>query len=239
MTSETPKPIDPRGPRTNQAVLSLALIAGFVADWRPVVPLFAVVLLVGAAFGPRYGPVLRIYAQVIGPRLRPAAELEDPRPPRFAAAVGVAFLVAAAGAFTLGWPGAGWALALVVAGLAGLAAVTGICIGCEVYLWLAGARAFTTAPRPGARFPGWVTAGAERTWAVFTTPYCASCGSVVAHLHAADPGARVVEIDATEHPGLARAFAVHRAPTIIESDGRGYPGRRLVGPEAVREVISA
>ncbi|HET9557877.1 MAG TPA: DUF4395 domain-containing protein [Actinomycetota bacterium] len=137
MMTSGPPPIDPRGPRTNQAVLAVALLAGFLADWRPVVPIFAVVLLLGAAFGPRYGPVLRFYADVVKPRLGPPAELEDPRPPRFAAAVGVAFLLAASLTFLAGAPGLAWSLALVVAALAGLAAVTGICVGCEVYLWLA------------------------------------------------------------------------------------------------------
>jgi hypothetical protein len=118
-------------------VLTVALLAGFVLDWRPVAPIFAAVLLVGAAFGPRYGPFLRLYAEVIKPRLGPPAELEDPRPPRFAAAVGVAFLAGATLAFAAGASTVGWALALIVAALAGLAATTGICVGCEVYLFLA------------------------------------------------------------------------------------------------------
>lgn len=138
--SNGPAPIDPRGPRTNQAVLAVALLAGFLADWRPVVAAFAVVLFLGAAFGPRYGPVLRFFADVVKPRLAPPAEMEDPRPPRFAAAVGVAFLLASSVTFVAGAPGLAWALALVVAALAGLAAVTGICVGCEVYLGLARVR---------------------------------------------------------------------------------------------------
>ena len=133
----SPAPIDPRGPRFNQAVLSGALLAGFLVDWRPVVPLFALVLLAGAALGPRYGPFLALYAKVIRPRLAPPAELEDPRPPRFAAAVGVVFLAAGALAFAAGHAGIGWALGLVVAALAGLSATTGICVGCEMYLVLA------------------------------------------------------------------------------------------------------
>lgn len=132
-----PKPIDPRAPRFNQAVLTVALLGAFLLDAKVVVPVFAVVLLLGAAFGPRYGPFLRLYAEVIRPRLAPPTDLEDPRPPRFAAAVGVAFLTAATLAFAGGASGLGWALALVVAALAGLAAVTGICVGCEVYLFVA------------------------------------------------------------------------------------------------------
>ena len=129
-----PAPIDPRGPRFNQAVLATALLLGFLADWRPVVPLFALVLLAGAALGPKYGPFLALYAKVIRPRLGPPKEMEDPRPPRFASAVGVIFLAAGSLAFVAGAAGIGWGLALVVAALAALAAVTGICVGCEIYL---------------------------------------------------------------------------------------------------------
>lgn len=136
-TRPTPRPIDPRGPRFNQAVLTVALLAGFLLDVRIVAPIFAIVLLLGAAFGPKYGPFLRLYAEVIKPRLSPPAELEDPRPPRFAAAVGVVFLTLATIAFLAGATTLGWVLALIVAALAGLAAVTGICVGCEIYLFLA------------------------------------------------------------------------------------------------------
>lgn len=133
----TPKPIDPRGPRLNQAVLAAGLLVGFLLDWRPAVPLFAAVLLPGAAFGARYGPVLRFYSAVVRPRLEPPHELEDPRPPRFAATLGVLVLAGATVAFVAGAPGLGWGLALLVAALAALAATTGVCIGCEIYLLVA------------------------------------------------------------------------------------------------------
>ncbi|MFN2606646.1 MAG: DUF4395 domain-containing protein [Acidimicrobiales bacterium] len=137
MAPSAPPPIDPRGPRVNQAAVAVLLLAGFVADWRPVVALVALVLLAGAAFGPRYGPFLRLYADVVKPRLGPPTELEDPRPPRFAASVGVAVLALSGVAFLAGWPALGWALALLVAALAGLAATTGLCVGCEIYLLVA------------------------------------------------------------------------------------------------------
>ena len=132
-----PQPIDPRGPRFNQAVLTVGLLAGFVADLPVVAPIFAVVLFLGAAFGPSYGPVLRIYGTYVKPHLDPPSHLEDPRPPRFAATVGVVFLTAATVAFVAGATGLGWGLALVVAALAGLAATTGICVGCEMWLFFA------------------------------------------------------------------------------------------------------
>lgn len=132
--STAPAGIDPRGPRTNQAVLALGLALGFVLGWWPVAPLFAVILGLGVAFGPPWNPVLVAYRHLLAPRLGPPTELEDPRPPRFAAAVGVGFLVAATVAFLLGASILGWVLALVVAALAALAATTGLCIGCEMYL---------------------------------------------------------------------------------------------------------
>ena len=132
-----PKPIDPRGPRFNQGVLSLSLLTGFVLDWKPVVTVFALVLFLSAAFGPRYGPFLRLYADVIKPRLGSPKELEDPRPPRFASIVGVVFLTAATVAFATGASTVGWGLALIVAGLAGLSAATGVCVGCELWLFAA------------------------------------------------------------------------------------------------------
>jgi len=132
-----PAPIDPRGPRFNQAAVTLLLLVGFVVDVRLVVPLVAVVLLLGAAFGPRYGPFLRLYAEVVKPRLGPPPELEDPRPPRFAATLGVVVLTLSTVAFAAGHALAGWVLALVVAALAGLSAATGICVGCEIWLFVA------------------------------------------------------------------------------------------------------
>ena len=136
-TGRAPAPIDPRGPRFNQAVLSVGLLAAFLLDLRWAVPALGTCLLVGAALGPSYGPFLRFYGTVIRPRLAAPKELEDPRPPRFAASVGTVFLGGATVAFAAGVPALGWVLALAVAGLAGLAAVTEICVGCEIYLAVA------------------------------------------------------------------------------------------------------
>lgn len=131
------KPIDPRGPRFNQAVLAIVLLVAFVGDLRFLVPVMALVLFLGAAFGAPYGPFLRLYSTAIKPRLRAPKHLEDPRPPRFAAAVGTGFLVAASIAFAADAEVLAWALTLTVTLLAGLAATSGLCIGCELYLFFA------------------------------------------------------------------------------------------------------
>ena len=79
--------------------------------------------------------------------------------------------------------------------------------------------------------------GAQRTWVVFTTPYCANCGPVEASLRASDPGARVVKVDATREPLLAQAFSVRSAPTVLLADGQGRVRARLVGADAVDAYV--
>lgn len=145
----TPRPIDPRGPRFNQAVVAIVLLVAFVANWPLVLPAMGTVLLAGAALGPRFGPFLAFYGAVVKPRLPPPPELEDPRPPRFAALVGTVVLAAATAAFVAGNVDLAWVLALVVAVLAGLAATTGICVGCEVYLVATRRRGLALSRRPG------------------------------------------------------------------------------------------
>jgi len=80
---------------------------------------------------------------------------------------------------------------------------------------------------------------AERTWVVFTTPYCATCGPVEDSLRASDPGARVVRVDATREPMLAQAFNVRSAPTALLADADGNVQARLVGAQAVHRWTSA
>lgn len=147
--SRAPKPIDPRGPRFNQGCIAVVLLVAFVGDWPRAVPGVAVALLAGAALGPRFGPFLAVYATMIKPRLGPPAELEDPRPPRFSAFFGALVLAASTVAFVAGQIDLAWVLALVVAVLAGLAAGTGICVGCEIYLVVARMRGLSVARPPG------------------------------------------------------------------------------------------
>src|SRR5690349_5185786 len=87
--------------------------------------------------------------------------------------------------------------------------------------------------------PRSLLAGAARTWLVFTSPYCATCGPVEARLRASDPDARVVKVDATREPHLADAFSIRSAPTVILADAAGNVTARLVGAEAVESYVSA
>jgi hypothetical protein len=96
----------------------------------------------------------------------------------------------------------------------------------------------SAAPRH-PRMPEELLQGSSRTWVVFTTPYCASCGPVKDQLAAADPDARVVTVDATREPHLANAYAVRSAPTVLLADAAGDVQARLVGAQAVRDYFSS
>jgi len=98
-------------------------------------------------------------------------------------------------------------------------------------------RAEKPAPRPLPLVPERLLAGSPRTFVVFSTPYCATSGPVELRLRAHDPGARLVEIDATREPYLAEAFAVRRAPTVLLADADGRVQARLEGAESVDSYL--
>lgn len=101
-------------------------------------------------------------------------------------------------------------------------------------------RARLQAPVPiSRRVPPELLDGAARTWIVFTTPLCASCGPVRDQLATDDPTARVITVDATREPHLAEAFEVRSAPTVVLADRRGEVRARLVGAPAVRNYLAS
>jgi hypothetical protein len=131
--------IDPRGPRFTAAITALVLGAILIAPTPVAVVLTAVQAVlfgVGAARGVQHTPHAWAFRALVRPRLQPPAQLEEPAPPRFAQAVGLAFTVVALGCFALGLTLA----AQVAIGFALIAAllnaVVGLCLGCEVYLLL-------------------------------------------------------------------------------------------------------
>lgn len=93
--------------------------------------------------------------------------------------------------------------------------------------------------RPVPVIPSRLLGDADRTWVVFTTRYCATCGPVRDRLAERDPGARVVTVDVGHDPALAEAFRIRHAPTVIEADRGGRVLSRLVGAEAVNARLSA
>lgn len=95
------------------------------------------------------------------------------------------------------------------------------------------------APRGRGTVPIRLTGGAERTWVVFTTPWCSTCQPVVDRLRAADPGSAVVMVDATVEHQLAGSLGVRSAPTAVLADRTGVVHTQLVGADAVGDYLAA
>jgi hypothetical protein len=140
-----PRPIDPRGPRFAAAVTSLVLVAVLVTGSVWLLLAQAVAFALGAT---GRSPYAALFRRVVRPRLGPPAELEDPRPVRFALGVGLGFallglLGAVAGSELLAVAAVGAALAAAF-----LNASIGLCLGCELYLLTRRARACSTSTAP-------------------------------------------------------------------------------------------
>ncbi len=228
MTGRTAHPyddtdvIDSRGPRTNQAVIGGLALLAFLLDleWLPAV--LAAQLAVGLTLGRRFCLPCLLYFEVIQPRFG-EGPIEDSRPPRFANMVGVAFLGAATAAFVLDARTLGWTLTLIVAALALLAAVTGVCAGCELYRFSARLRGVAArhVPRIDPADVGLTGAGVVQ----FTHPLCAECRTWERRLAEGDEPH--VSVDVSRRPELARKYGIAVVPTVVAVGGDGEVLRRL------------
>lgn len=125
--------VDPRAPRFGQSLTASLLLVGFVLQ-APVF-VYAVALVLGTAVVSRWRVDLwgLLFRRLARPRLGPPTRLDDPAPHRFAKLIGAVGSVLASGLLLAGFALAAYAIALGIALAAGLAAVTGICIGCRLY----------------------------------------------------------------------------------------------------------
>lgn len=112
---------------------------------------------------------------------------------------------------------------------------------CLVARWWCARRrcAIAAAEVDHPRVPEHLLDGAERTWLVFSTRYCATCGPVERQLRDADPDARVVRVDVEEEPALARRFEIRSAPTVLLAGADGEVTARLVGMAAVTDRLGS
>lgn len=146
--SATPALVDPRGLRFSAALTSIVLVIVLVAPSpaREILLGLQALIFAQGAFGSlQYNPYSLVFRGFVRPRLGAPAELEDPRPPRFAQLVGFVFavtaltlLILALATTTAGTESGLYTAGLVVAGFALVAAllnaVFGLCLGCEIYL---------------------------------------------------------------------------------------------------------
>jgi len=140
--ASTPKPappgIDPRGPRFGAGVTAVLLVITLLLGTGPaataLLGVVGLLFLLGVTRGVQGTLQGLAFKAWVRPRLSPPAELEDPRPPRFAQLVGL--LVAGFGLLfaALGFPSAVPIAAAVALVAAFLNSVFGLCLGCELYL---------------------------------------------------------------------------------------------------------
>ena len=123
--------IDPRGPRTVAAVTTVVLAVVLLTGSWPLLAVQAVVFALGARDRSPYAVVFR---RVVRPRLGPPAELEDPRPVRFAQVVGLVFAVVGALAGAVGLTALFYVATAFALSAAFLNAAFGFCLGCVMYL---------------------------------------------------------------------------------------------------------
>jgi thiol-disulfide isomerase/thioredoxin len=218
--------IDARGPRFNQATIGLLALAAVLTGWWPLLAILALQLAVGLVLGRRYCLPCLAYFELVQPRFG-EGPIEDSRPPRFANMVGVVVLGAASVAYAVGLTTLGAALGLVVAGLALLAAATGLCAGCELYRIAARLRGIRSHRLDRVELEDFGLSPDGEVVLQFTHPLCSDCRALEEQFRA--EGRRVVTVDVSKQPDLARKYGVALVPTAVTVTGTGAVQARLAG----------
>jgi hypothetical protein len=217
--------IDARGPRTNQAVVGVLALVGVLTGQAWLWGLLALQLAIGLTLGRRWCLPCLLYFEVIQPRFG-EGPIEDARPPRFANLVGLVFLASAALLHYTGLETAGIVLGSIVAGLALLAATTGLCMGCQAYRLAARLRGVAsrhvTRIDPADVALPWT----DRSAVVhFTHPLCSECRDWEERLNR-EKTTHVV-VDVSRQPRLAKKYGIAVVPTVIAIAADGTVLRRL------------
>jgi hypothetical protein len=85
----------------------------------------------------------------------------------------------------------------------------------------------------GRRVPAELLGPGDRTWVLFRTPFCATCGPAADRIRAFDPTATLVTVDASQRPDLVDELQISAAPTVLLARPGGQVELRLAGPRAV------
>ena len=126
------EPVDARADRTVQGVVAVATLSAFVFRQPWVIPVLAVFVGAGALLGPVGNPIYRIFTGLVAPRLSPPTNLEPAATLRAQDALGAALLGAATLCLLIGLGGLAWIITLAEAGVAAVAATTGVHLGIAV-----------------------------------------------------------------------------------------------------------
>lgn len=220
--------IDSRAPRFNQTVVGLGSLVAVITGWWPILFALALQLAIGLRFGRRYCLPCLAYFELIQPRVG-EGPIEDSRPPRFANQVGVTVLTGATVAYATGVTWLGMLLGGLVAGLALLAATTGLCVGCELYRLGARVRGITSRQldRVDLAEVGVLDRPTDELVVSFGHPLCTDCQQLESEIRAS--GRRLVSVDVRASRHLARKYGIAVVPTAVEVTPDGRVVARLAG----------
>ncbi len=127
------QPVDSRGVRFEQGVVTVVILGGFVFRVPWVLPVLTAVLATAAVAGPRLNPFLRLFEGLLAPRLGAPWHFDDPDEARLADLIGVGRLTFATVAILVGLGGLAWIIALLQAVASALRATAGIHVGSAIY----------------------------------------------------------------------------------------------------------
>lgn len=227
-----PAAVHPLLPRFAQAITGALCLEAILFD-APAAVAVALGLVLLSLAGPRVSPV----AWVFGLMARPPAELEPAAPVRFSQWLAATFLAGSVALLSAGAETAGWILAGLVAAIALVSALSGVCVGCEAYRLLM-ARGSGT----GEDVRGDLGLTGEGPWlVVLTAPGCARCEPVAREMERASGGRDVVRVSLADHPRAA-SLPVRSVPAALAVDGRGRLRAHRAGrlaPADLDGVLSA
>jgi hypothetical protein len=141
--------------------------------------------------------------------------------------VGAVFLWSATLAGALGLGTVSLVLGGIVAALALLAAVTGLCVGCVLYRVAAQVRGVHSLKVHHVDLSELGVPAGQGAVVQFTHPLCSDCQTLVARLRA--EGRAPVLVDVSRRPDLARRYGVAIVPLAFEVDASGAVRGRLAG----------
>jgi len=216
--------IDARAPRFNQAVIGLLAALALATGFWPILALPALQLTLTLAFGRRWCLACRFYFAFVQPRFG-EGPLEDSRPPRFANQLGSVCLWVATVAHALGVHRVGDGLAILVAALALLAAVTGFCTGCAAYRVAARLRGVRGRTFEQVDLEELGAAPGREAVIQFTHPLCSDCQTLRRRLEA--EGREPVLVDVSKRPDLARKYGVAVVPLAVAVGADGRVAHRI------------
>lgn len=129
--------IDRNAHRWGAGISAVLLLVAYAANMSGIAVAIWIALGIGTFFGLRYSPLGATYRFAKASlKLDIPVVPEDEPPPRFAQLMGFVMLsVSLLGFYILDNRAIGWTFAIIVAALQTLLAATGICVGCEMYLF--------------------------------------------------------------------------------------------------------